>query len=365
MRDKAEIRMTKPQMNPNTKIGPLPVSHPNPYPRLGFISSFVIRHSSLLLLFALLPSCSKKSPNPNVLARVGNHCITVQDFEREAQWYEKSRRPMPEKEVLLQQMINRELRLQKAKAAGLENDPDVKRRYEAMLAGKVEDLELKPKLEKVEVSSEEIHAEYEKEITRYSRPAKLRLALVFVKANRKATPEQVADAEARITDARKVALALPAGTKGLGAAAADYSDDQASRYRGGDVGWFDEGLTEYRWPTEVVTAGLRLHKNGDISDIIKTTEGFYFVSRTDSRDPVVTPLEQVQASIQRRILGEKRQQAEAAFNKEIGAFAPVETFSKALSKVQYPSKALPKSDEPRPPALQGLTFSSNGQSAAN
>jgi len=329
------------------------------------ISPFGLRiFPALLLIAALLPACSKKSIGPNVLARVGAREITVQDFERELQWYEKSRRPVPEKEALLEQMISRELRLQKAKASGLENDPDVRRRYEAILAGKVDDLELKPQLEQLRVSPEEIKTAYQKEITHYSRPTKVRLALICVKTERKATPEKIAEAETRIAEARKAAMALPAGTKGLGSAAAEYSEDQASRYRGGDVGWFDQGQREYRWPADVVAAGLALQKNGDISDVIKAAGGLYIVTKTDSRDPGVTPLEQVQNLIQRRLLAEKRQQAEGDFNQKIHAFAPVEIFSQSLAKVQYPNAA-PKAEEPKPPGLQGMTLSSNGQPAAN
>ena len=330
------------------------------------ISAFGFRISAaLLLISALLPACSKKSVGPNVLARVGAREITVEDFERELQWYEKSRRPMPDREALLEQMISRELRLQKAKASGLENDPDVRRRYEAILAGRVDDLQLKPQLEQLTVSPEEISAAFQKEIAHYSRPAKVRLALICIKTDRKATAEKISEAGTRIAEARKAALSLPIGTKGLGAAAADYSEDQASRYRGGDVGWFDQNRTEYRWPAEVVAAGFALQKNGDVSDVIKAADGLYIVSKTDSRDPVVTPLEQVQNSIQRRLLAEKRQQAEASFNQAIRAFAPVETFSHSLAKVHYPSPTSPKGGEPKPPGLQGITLSSNGQSAAN
>src|SRR5438876_1008018 len=256
----------------------------------------------VLALTGLFTSCTRKpAANPNVLVKVGSHEITIQDFDREVQWYVKSRRPLPDKETVLEQMISRELRLQKAKASGLENDPDVRRRYEAMLAGRVEDLELKPQLEQLTVSPEEISAAYQKEIAHYSRPAKIRLALICIKTDRKATAEKILDAETRIAEARKAASALPIGTKGLGGAAADYSEDQASRYRGGDVGWFDQGRTEYRWPASVVVAGLALSKNGDISEVIRPTDGFYVVSRLDSREPVVTPFEQVQSSIQRRL----------------------------------------------------------------
>jgi len=286
-----------------------------------------------------------------VLVKVGSHEITIQDFDREVQWWQNSRRPMPDQDTLLQQMISRELRLQKAKALGLENDPEVRRRYEAMLAGKVEDLELKPQLEELKVTPEETRAVYEKEIGRYTRPAKLRLALICIKTDSKMSAEKLAEAETRIAQARKAALSLPAGTRGLGTAAAEYSEDQGSRYRGGDVGWFDQGRTEYRWPAEVVSAGFSLARNGDISDVIKASEGLYIVSRVDSREPVVTPLEQVQTSIQRRLLAEKRTQTETAFNVKMRSVARVETFSEALAKVHYPSPTVAKAEEPHPPSL--------------
>src|SRR5713226_2142040 len=116
---------------------------------------------SLALLVLLGFGCSKRVANPDVLALVGSRPITIQDFEREMKWWQESRRPMPDKDALLEQMIRRELRLQKARAAGLENDPEVKRRYEIMLAGRVEELELRPVLEQVKATPEDVHATYE------------------------------------------------------------------------------------------------------------------------------------------------------------------------------------------------------------
>lgn len=322
----------------------------------------VVAASGLLVAIA---GCGKAPTRSDILARVGSHEITIQDLEREAQWYQKGRRPVPEKEALLEQMISRELKLQRALASGIEKDPEIRRKYEAMLAARVEELELKPRLDQVSVSSGELQAAYEQDKSHYSRPAKMRLAMVCARVDGKATPDQVSAAEQRIGEAHKVALSLPAGSKGLGRAAADYSDDQASRYRGGDIGWFNAGQVESRWPAEIVSAGLSLPNEGAISDIIKTTNGFYFVMRTDSRAPAVTPFEQVQNLIQRRLLAEKRQQIEAAFDHEVHSFARVETFSQALGKVSYPTVALPKKEELRPPTLQGITLSSNGEHPAS
>jgi parvulin-like peptidyl-prolyl isomerase len=333
-----------------------------------FRSSFRVQSFVALLVIACLGSlagCSRKQVRSDVLARVGTREITIADFDREVQWLQHARRPLPDKETLLQQMVAREQRLQKARATGLDKDPDVQRRYEAMLAGKVEELELWPQFEELKVAPAEIRALYEKEIARYTRPAKVRLALICIKTDSKISAEQLAQAETRIGEARKAALALPPGTHGLGAVAAEYSDEQASRYRGGDVGWFDRGRTEYRWPAEVVLAGFALAKTGDLSEVIRARGGFYIVSRLDSRDAVVTPFEQVQNSIQQRLLAEKRQQMELAFSSKMSAFAPAETFTPALAKVQYPTPTMAKAEDTRPPQLQGTTLSRDGKSSAN
>ena len=94
-------------------------------------------------------------------------------------------------------------RLQKAKALGLENDPDVRHRYEAMLAGKLEERELQPQLEAIQISTEKLRAAYQKDIARYTRPAKVRLALIWIKTDRKTSAESLLECERRINEARK------------------------------------------------------------------------------------------------------------------------------------------------------------------
>jgi parvulin-like peptidyl-prolyl isomerase len=321
---------------------------------------------ALPLCLALISGCSQKPVvNPNVLVKVGTREITVADYEREVKWRVDNSRPLPEKQALLDEMILKELRLQKARAAGLDKDQDVQRRYEALLMGKLEDVELRPRLEGIKVSADEIRAAYERDVTHYTRPAKARLALICLKKDRKTSDEKLAEMEQRITDARKAALALPAGTRGFGAVAGDYSEDQVSRYKGGDVGWFDEGRTEFRWPKEVVEAGFALSNVGDISEVIRTTNGFYLVAKIDTRPAELTPLDQVQNPIQRHLLADRRQQVQSAYSQELRGFAPVQTYPLALANLPYPTTTVAKAEETLPPMLPGTTISTHGQTPAN
>src|SRR4051812_16201786 len=74
-----------------------------------------------------------KPTSAGVLAKVGSHEIRVEDFKREMEWRIKNQRPLPDKQSLLEEMVSRELLLQKARAAGLEQDPDIRHSYESLL----------------------------------------------------------------------------------------------------------------------------------------------------------------------------------------------------------------------------------------
>lgn len=304
----------------------------------------------MLALVAALCGCSPKRSG-EVLARVGDSVITSDDFKKEVQWRLAHNRSLPEKSVLLEEMVAREISVQKAKALGLDTNYDVQQTYREMLAGEVKDRELTPKVEGVKISAEEINAAYQQDISKYTKPAKTRLALVYIKVDRKMNTEQKAVADARIADAEKAAKALTNFGRAFGTVAMDFSEDQASRYRGGDVGWFDESEPMFRWPKEVVQAGMALQQIGQISPIIRTSNGLFLVMKTDIRDRNITPLANVSGSIERRLLTEKKQQVEAAFAKELRGTTRVQTDAIVLSQMDYPTTTVAQVEEKLPPAL--------------
>src|SRR5262245_53610946 len=94
-------------------------------------------HSCLVLvplLLPLLPGCSEPvaKPDPNVLAKVGSIEIRVEDFNREMDLRMKANRTVLSKNELLQEMIQQELLVLKAKQAGLEKDPDFVRAQKSL-----------------------------------------------------------------------------------------------------------------------------------------------------------------------------------------------------------------------------------------
>ena len=315
-----------------------------------FLSRSIQLACAALAVAAALSGCSKK-PAADVLARVGDREITVADFKAEYEQRQKDHLPLPDRQALLDQLVDRETFLQQARAAGLDQAADVRRACEDILIQKFQQTQLEPKIAAVKVLPEEVQAAYAQDKARYTQPAKVKLAIVFIETGAKAGTNQIATAESRAQEALAKAAQLPADTRGFGALAADYSDDQVTRYRGGDAGWFAENDVESRWPKEIVAAGFALKNAGDVSSVLRGADGFYLVKKLDARAAAVTPLERVQPLISRRLMLERQQEISQQFRAQTRAAAKVALDSNLLARIFYPTQTLTKFS-PAGPAAQ-------------
>ena len=182
-----------------------------------------IKHSvvwqSAVVAIALAVAFNGCSPKPSgqVLARVGDRVITTDDFKKEVQWRLSHHHPLPEKTALLDEMVARELALQKAKALGLQNDADVQRSYDDMLVGELKDRQLVPQVESAKISADEIKAAYQRDIAKYTKPAKTRLAMIYMKLDRVMNADEKAAIGAKMADAANSASQLKDFSRGFGA----------------------------------------------------------------------------------------------------------------------------------------------------
>ncbi len=322
-------------------------------------STFLLPLLTLLLVFAL--TACKKPESPGVLARVGDVTITVQDFNREVERLHRANRPVPNKQTLLEEMVRFESLLQRARQAKLDADPEVRRELSNLLIGKFLDRELEPRLKALEVSPAELQDAYQQNLTKYTRPAKVRLAILYIKTSPMMSETKQDEVNARFAEARQKAIDQPApggrgpAAQGFGAVAIQYSEDSASRYHGGDIGWLDADNFSYPWPREVLAAGYALDK-GQVSQRIETKNGLYLVMKTDSRDASVTPFAQVEASLRQSLLRQNRQVAEAAFRAEAVRQSSVRINQNALAALEMPRPSttnVAQNQETRPPELPG------------
>ena len=315
----------------------------------------------LIGVLGFFSACSKQTgPASGVLAKVGSREIRIEDLRKEVERRRNIHRPVPDKETLLQEMVDFEAMLQRARKAGLEGDPQLQREMNNLLVGKFMERELTPRLAAVKVTAEEVKAEYEKNIAKYTKSAQIRLAILHLGADSKTSGTKRAELRGRLTEARATALEnltrtdLRQASPDFGTLAIDYSEDQASRYRGGDIGWLEGGKFSYRWPRKVLEAGYALEK-GHVGEVMEAEGGFYLAMKTDGRAGSITPLGQIEASIRHHLLVKKQHEFEEAFRQETARLAAVTIDRKTLAAVNLPpaEPTVAQNREAGPPALPG------------
>jgi hypothetical protein len=287
-------------------------------------------------------------PEPDVIARVGPREIRVERFQEEALRRGGLRSEGLDRKALLDEMIDYEVLLVQAMEAGLDQDPEVRRSYHHLLVGKLRQQMLQPRIDAVEVTDEEVDRYYQAHIDEYTRPARVRLALLHLETHPTMSDEKREATRARLSEARTKAEEIPPEVRGFGPLAIDYSEHQASRYKGGDIGWLSEGR-DYRWPEPVVSAGFALDQKGEVSDLIETDQGLYLVKLLDRRPAEVAPLEKVASRIRHKLLLEKRREVEKAFLVEKRAVTtPIKVYPEALASVPAPTS---EKERVQPPSL--------------
>ncbi len=280
-----------------------------------------MRGGAALALIALCVSCSKEEPVaeevPPVLVQLKNGFeITLNDLDVEMIRIRESGASVPSETELLDRMIQFHAQVQKASFQGLENDPEVRRRLDKVLLRALRKKEMG--VLDTKVSDEELRQVYESEVINYTKPATDRLAMLVLKVGKSATSEKREGIISRMEEAKMRAEQQPArkgrgpSLQGFSQLSLSHSDDQISRYRGGDIGWSSRTQPSARVPEAVWRVGIDLEK-GAVSDVIETDGAFYLIKKTDTRPETVTPLEKVTSSIRMQIIEDRRKKLEANY----------------------------------------------------
>jgi len=282
----------------------------------------------------------------DLIAIVGSQKITIQDFESEMKRRGRHQSAKFDKNLLLDEMILRSSMVDQAMKAGIDQQPDFIRMYENLLIGQYKKHFLKPKIDTVDMTADEIQRYYSDNIQTYTQPAKARLAIIYMKIHSKmsdAKKQQIMD---RMIEARNKAKQHVPG-RGFGPLSVKYSEDQVSRYKGGDIGWLYENQS-YRWDDNIVKAGFALSNINDVSDIITTDKGLYIVKLLDRRPSTVTPFKKVKTRIRHKQLIDRKKQIEKNFETNVKEKTSIKIYHDVLDKITVPENTLQKNQLPVP-----------------
>lgn len=308
----------------------------------------------VLLAMLLAGGCSRQSKppaDPDLVATVGARKIRTAEVQAWMQRRAVSNDPA-HKAALLEEVIDHAALVERAKAAGLDQDPELRRAWENLLVSKLREAQLESRLTNAVPTPEQVRQHYQSNLVRFTEPALRRGAILFVELPAKSSPERQAQLKERLVEARRQALAnttkVTAGL-GFGALAVEFSEDQSTRYRGGDIGWMQAGRADARYDRLVTETLFALPQAGAVSEVLETPRGFYLVKYDESRAERVKPLAAVQAAIEHQLLVENRKRLESEWKQSVRAACVIEVFPEVLTRIQG---ALESASPARPPVLE-------------
>ena len=277
--------------------------------------------------------CSKPksaSPQPetlgNVVALVSDEQITAEQFSAESAARHIGDNPEAKK-AQLTEMIHARLLGQEARRRGLDHDPQMIAAFDNLLAERMQQ-EIRIQ---VKASPQEIDAYYKAHTAEFMTPTAVRSAVIFVAVPAQTSAEGRAAKRATMDSIRQQAMGLPPNTTGFGPLAAQYSDDQDTKLKGGDMGFFVQGHVAPKWEKPVIDAALALASPNQLSDVVSTDCGYYLVKLTAKHNASARPLESVRAQIEKRFAEDQERKFVAGLVKAAEDKKAIKVFEERLA----------------------------------
>jgi peptidyl-prolyl cis-trans isomerase D len=155
----------------------------------------------------------------------------------------------------------------------------------------------------VQVTADDLRGYYDQNRERYRVPEQVKVSHIWIKmplpgADGKIDDKAVAEAQHRADDLLKQLK----GWAKFEDVAKKYSEDPGSSNVGGSLGWIGKG----QMTADFEKTAFSLPK-GQISDVVKTLDGFHIIRVDDKQDAHVKPLDEVKAQIEPILKHQKAQ----------------------------------------------------------
>jgi peptidyl-prolyl cis-trans isomerase C len=261
----------------------------------------------------------------SAIARVDDQVITVGDIERQI-----NRQPpfvraryatMERKKELLHELVRLELMAKEAQRRGYDRDPEIVESLKRQMVNALvsRDFDAKPKTG--DVSSADIERYYLEHRAEFVQGDEVRVSQIVVKDRLQAI---------RLTAAAKaIRDGGPALFQSL---VTKHSQDEESRQRMGDLGFF--GRASGRYPKPLVDAALSLQQLNEVAGPVETPKGFHILRLTGRRSGFTRPLSEVSRLIESRLHRENREKRIADWTEGLRKQARVELFEGRLEDVK-------------------------------
>jgi parvulin-like peptidyl-prolyl isomerase len=290
------------------------------------------------------------APSTNAVAVVAGAEISVPMLQAElARQFQSAPAPtLAQKQAALETLIQTEALYAKAQAAGFDQTPEMAARIKQLIVTQFREAQF-PAASPLP-TDQEVEQYYRKNKDRYALPAKVRGAVIFLATPANATLEKQLEFGQRAEAVWAEAQAAQSDVE-FADVVRRHSEDQASRYRGGDIGWLNPGDARNPALTEALFA---VEKPGQVAPLIRTSRGFFIAKVLERTEAGFQPLAEVREAIRYQLTRQQAQQAEAEFRAATTHGLSIAINQPLLESVTVPDK---KVSPPRTPGARTAQIS--------
>jgi peptidyl-prolyl cis-trans isomerase C len=268
---------------------------------------------SLTLNLKVIMAGEKKGPT--LLAEIGEMKITDDDLEARIRelppMYQDRFKGEKQKIAFLERIVEMQILAMAAKEEKMDNDMSVKTRIDDAVAGILAQEYVKRRFSDTKgISEEDIRKYYDEHLAEFTKPESVKVNHILIKFGTKAGEKETSEALAK---AKEIKAKLDDGAD-FAKLAAEYSDDERTKKKGGDLGFISKG----RMSPDFSKAAFSL-KEGEISDPVKTPLGYHIIMAGEKKEKETLPLDTVKKRIESRLkntMKRERMEKEVARLKE-------------------------------------------------
>jgi parvulin-like peptidyl-prolyl isomerase len=258
---------------------------------------------------------------------------------------------LEQKQALLDTLLYQRALVRAATEEGMLDDPDVRRSRDQILVNHYLQQSLRRKQQAVAVRPEEVRAFHAEQGGQYTIPSRRRVAMIHIPVPEGADDAAWQRARDLAAEALDKAQNLNGAVSHFGEIAREYSHDNASRYRGGVIGWVADGQAErYRYDRAFLDAAYSLTEAGEFSAVLDGADGVYLARLVELEPARERSLDELSAGIQQRLLREKLAASEQEFRDALMRRFVIEVREDALDAID-PMSAPAAPERPQPPAM--------------
>ncbi len=170
--------------------------------------------------------------------------------------------------------------------------------------------------EQTTVEPSEVKAFYEDNPEQFEQPEQVRASHILIKLSEEATEEDKQAAKEKLMDAKE---RIENGEE-FSEVAREVSEGPSSK-RGGDLNYFGRGQMVPEFEEAVFNMEV-----GELSEIVETSFGYHLIKKTDAKEAMTVPFEEVEQDIKTHLERTKLQEAKKAFLEEKKQNADIQRF---------------------------------------